>query len=143
MSRLLGQDGGGPLTSARAERTCFRGRGRLAKRFLATAALGLAGSLVGARFAQRKMEPNSGTAERRGTRTGFSSLFVSLLPRCPQGCGDGKRRRASGVSLFLGSEAAGAVKRRELRGARGDSESCLMVEWAVFSRGCGRSARNA
>lgn len=79
MSRLLGQDGGGPLTSARAERTCFRGRGRLAKRFLATAALGLAGSLVGARFAQRKVEPNSGTAERRRTRTGFSSLFVSLL----------------------------------------------------------------
>lgn len=45
-------------------------------RFPATAALGLAGSLVGARCAQRKMGPNSGTAQRRHTRAGFSSLFV-------------------------------------------------------------------
>lgn len=66
------------------------------RRFPATAALGPARSLVGARCARRKVGPNSGP--RSASAQAPTSVRFLFSPGCPRGCGDGKRR-ASRVSL--------------------------------------------
>lgn len=79
-------------------------------RYRETAALGLAGSLVGARCARRKMGPNSGTAPRRHTRAGFGSLFVfSSLTQ-------GLQRRETPSFAFPGIRGGRCGETRELRG---------------------------